>query len=428
MNYEKTLERIHYLNKFGSRPGLERIKMLLDMLGNPQDSLKFVHVAGTNGKGSVCQMISSVLNASGYKTGLFISPYVTDFRERIQIDNTLISKDDLCSVVDYVFSFVEMLREKDIIITEFEFVMAVSFEFFKRECVDAVVCETGLGGLLDCTNVIKPPLCAVLTSISLDHTDILGDTIEKIAEQKCGIIKSGSQVVSDIQGLETKKIIEKTCEDREVPLTFADKDEFTVLTSDLSGTKFLYKNKEYIIKLLGEHQLNNCAVAVKALEALKSRGFEISEDNLREGLLNAKNPARQEVMRKEPLILLDGAHNADGMASFAKGVEKYCVESKPLLIIGMLADKDSRGSLEFIKGLFDRVFTVPINNPRAMKSEDMAALCREYFHEVEACGDIVEALNKALTLAEKEKRALCICGSLYLAGEIRPLILDYLKK
>ena len=209
MNYEKTLERIHYLNKFGSRPGLERIKMLLDMLGNPQDSLKFVHVAGTNGKGSVCQMISSVLKASGYKTGLFISPYVTDFRERIQIDNTLISKDDLCSVVDYVFSFVEMLREKDIIITEFEFVMAVSFEFFKRECVDAVVCETGLGGLLDCTNVIKPPLCAVLTSISLDHTDILGDTIEKIAEQKCGIIKSGSQVVSDIQGLETKKIIEK---------------------------------------------------------------------------------------------------------------------------------------------------------------------------------------------------------------------------
>ncbi len=428
MNYEETLERIHSLNKFGSRPGLERIKMLLDMMENPQDFLKFVHVAGTNGKGSVCQMISSVLRCAGYRTGLFISPYITDFRERIQLNNEPISKEDLCQVVDYVFSLVHKLNEKDIIITEFEFVMAVSFEYFKRQAVDIVVCEVGLGGLLDCTNVIKPPLCAVLTSIGLDHTDILGDTLEKIAEQKCGIIKEGTFAVSEAQHDEVAQVILKTCEEKHVPCIITDSAQVCTLSADLGGTEFQYKGEAYRIKLLGEHQVDNALTAIETVDVLREKGFEITGENLKEGLVQAKNPARQEVLRENPLILLDGAHNADGMSTFSEGVKKYCKGRKPLLIMGMLADKDSRGSVEYIKGLFERVFTVPINNPRAMKSEDMAKLCSEYFDDVEAFEDIETALGKALEMAESEERALMICGSLYLAGEIRPLILKYLNK
>ncbi len=428
MNYENTLEKIHALNKFGSRPGLERIKMLLDMMGNPQDSLRFVHVAGTNGKGSVCQMISSVLRAAGYKTGLFISPYITDFRERIELDNEPISKEDLCEVSEYVFSLTEKLNERDIIITEFEFVMAVAFLYFRRQCVDIVVCEVGLGGLYDCTNVIKPPLCAVLTKIGFDHTDILGDTMDKISEQKCGIIKEGSAVVSDAQCDEALEVILKTCEEKQAPCVVAKPQEARIIKTDLCGTEFEYKGEDYSIKLLGEHQVSNALVALEAIGVLREKGLIISEENIRLGLINAKNPARQEVLSVKPLIFLDGAHNADGMSTFADGVKRYCKGQKPLLIIGMLSDKDSRGSLKYIEGLFDRVFTVPIDNPRAMKSGDMALLCGEYFESVEAFESIEAALEKALKIAQSEERPLCICGSLYLAGEIRPLILNYLSK
>ncbi|MDO5123520.1 MAG: folylpolyglutamate synthase/dihydrofolate synthase family protein [Eubacteriales bacterium] len=428
MNYEETLNKIHTLNKFGSRPGLDRILMLLEMMGNPQDSLRFVHVAGTNGKGSVCQMLSSVLSVSGYRTGLFISPYITDFRERIQLDNEPISKEDLCETAEYVFSLVEKLNARDIIITEFEFVMAVSFEYFRRQNADVVVCETGLGGLLDCTNVIKPPLCAVLTKIGFDHTNILGGTLTDIATQKCGIIKIGSSVVSDLQREEAKAVIDSTCENLNVPLIFARGKNIEVISSNLTGTEFTYKDKKYKITLLGEHQTQNAAVAIETVNVLREKGYDISEENLLVGLAQAKNPARQEIMREKPLILLDGAHNADGMSTFAKGIRALCKDKKPLLIMGMLADKDSKASLEYIKGEFQQVFTVPINNPRAMKSQDMAKLCEEYFDSVKAFQSLREALYEALRISEKEERPVAICGSLYLAGEIRPLILDYLKQ
>ncbi len=427
MDYGETLNKIHSLNKFGSRPGLERILMLLEMMGNPQDSLKFVHVAGTNGKGSVCQMVSSVLRAANYKTGLFISPYITDFRERIQIDNEPITKEDLCRVVDYVFSLMEKLNSRDIIITEFEFVMAVSFEFYKRQNVDIVVCETGLGGLLDCTNVIKPPVCAVLTRIGLDHTDILGETVEAIATQKCGIIKTGSVVVSDVQPDGATEIIKKICEEKYVDVTFADREKASILKTDLNGTKFKYKGNDYSIKLLGEHQVNNALVALETIEILKNRGFNITEENVKKGLKEAQNPARFEVMSEDPLVILDGAHNADGMSTFSRGVKALCKE-KPILIMGMLGDKDSKSSLEHIKGMFEYVLTVPINNPRAMTSENMTVLCKNYFENVTTYDSVKTALYDALNLVRDTRRPLCICGSLYLAGEIRPYILESLNK
>ncbi len=428
MDYCEALNKIHSLNKFGSRPGLERICLLLEKLGNPQDELKFVHVAGTNGKGSVCQMVSSVLRASGYKTGLFVSPYITDFTERIQINHIPIEREKLAEVSEYVFSFLEILYRDGIIITEFEFVMAVALEFYKREKVDVVVFETGLGGRLDCTNVIKAPLCAVLTRIGLDHTDILGDTIELIAKEKCGIIKEGSAVVTSEQPSEALSVIEKTCKELSVPLTLASKESFSEQRLSLSSSEFTYKGEKFTIHLTGEHQLQNAASAIATLEILRDKGFEnITSETLKQGLFDARNPARLEVLSENPLIILDGAHNKDGMETFAKSVRELS-KGKGVLIMGMLRDKDSRGSLELLDGMFTTVYTVPINNPRALSSQEMGELAREHFENVTVTQSVNEALEKALLEAESKKLPLFVCGSLYLAGEIRPLILQSLRK
>ena len=428
MNYSDALEKIHSLNKFGSRPGLERILKLLNMMGNPQDELKFVHVAGTNGKGSVCQMISSVLRVSGYRTGLFISPYITDFCERIQIDNTPIEREKLAEVAEYVFSFLEILNKDDIIITEFEFVMAVALEFYKRERVDVVVFETGLGGRLDCTNVIKAPVCTVLTRIGLDHTDILGDTIELIAKEKCGIIKEGSYIVSSEQDAGALSVIEETSKERGVPLCVAETSSFSQVELSLTHTDFTYKGEEIRLYLTGEHQVQNAAAAVAALEVLKNRGFfKINLSKIKEGFKEVRNPARFEVLSEEPLIILDGAHNKDGMETFAKTVKRLGVR-KGILIIGMLRDKDSRGSLEFIDGLFSTVYTVPVSNPRALSAEEMGEIAKGHYEEVIVTESVEEAFQKAYEKAQEEDASVFICGSLYLAGEIRPIILEALRK
>lgn len=428
MKYKDTLERIHSLNKFGSRPGLDRINMLLERMGNPEKDLKFLHVAGTNGKGSVCAVASSVLRESGYKTGLFISPYITDFCERIQINNEPISHEKLSEVAGYVFSLVDELNKNDIIITEFEFVMAVAFEYFKRERCDIVVLEVGLGGRLDSTNVIDPPLCGAITRIGLDHTDILGDTEEQIAKEKCGIIKKGTRVVSSPQTDNVKRVIEDTCKDLNVPLTFSDSLSLSVLSESIDGTSFVYKDTEMTLPLLGEHQVQNLKTALCALEELKASGFEnVTADTIKSGVESAVNPARFEVISKDPYLIIDGAHNPDGMSTFASAVKKYLKKDKGVLIIGMLADKDSRSSLKYIEGLFKDVYTVPINNPRAMTSKEMASLCKEYFDNVTPCENVSQVLIKALQKAKENNTHICVCGSLYLAGEIRPYAIEYTK-
>ena len=428
MGYKETLEKIHSLCRFGSRPGLDRINMLLEMLGNPQDELEFVHIAGTNGKGSTCQMISSVLRESGYKTGLFISPYITDFTERIQIDNTPIVQDKLVEVAEYVFSFVETLNKDDIIITEFEFVMAVAFEYFKRENTDIVVLETGLGGRLDCTNVIEPPVCTVLTRIGLDHTDILGDTIGKIAGEKCGIIKKGSRVVSSPQVAEAEAVIRRTCEDAEVALEFADESEFCNAEGTLNGNTFEYDGLKLNISLIGEHQLQNAAVALCTLNMLKESGFErICDASIVRGFAAAENPARFEVMSKSPVVILDGAHNEDGMKTFANTIGKFMGDRKGVLLMGMLKDKDSRNSVKLIEGMFDYVYTVTVDNPRTLTACELARICEGHFPNVAAIEDVGMAFDTAFAKALETDSHLCICGSLYLAGQLRPYIKEKLS-
>lgn len=429
MDYSAALERIHALNKFGSRPGLDRILMLLEKMGNPQDDLHFLHVAGTNGKGSVCALASSVLRASGYKTGLFISPFITDFCERIQINNISIPRDTLAEIAEYVFSYVDELNKDDVIITEFELVTALAFEYFRREGCDIVVLEVGLGGRLDSTNVIKSAVCTVLTRIGLDHTDILGDTIEKIAKEKCGIVKEKTRVVSSPQTDDAKKVIEDTCRAFGSSLVFSDILPLDVICDSIKGTNFRYKGKDITLPLLGGHQMQNLKTALCALESLKSAGYEnITADTVKEGVETAKNPARFELVCTDPVVVIDGAHNPDGMNTFSCAVKNYLKTTDGVLIIGMLSDKDSRSSLKYIEGLFEYVYTVPINNPRAMSSRDMAKLCKEYFKNVTPCEDVEQGLKKAFKKAKEKHTHICVCGSLYLAGEIRPYALKYVNR
>lgn len=428
MAYAETLQRIHALNKFGSRPGLDRVKMLLDTMGNPERDLEFVHIAGTNGKGSVSAVVSSSLVSSGYRTGLFISPYITDFCERIQIDGVPVSHEMLDEVAGYVFSLVDKLNTKGIIITEFEFVMCVGFECFKRQKCDIVVLEVGLGGRLDSTNVISAPVCTAITRIGLDHTDILGDTVEKIAAEKCGIIKSGTSVVSSPQPVGARDVLEKVCGDLAVPLRFSEDAELSVVHSGLDGTRFIYQGREHHLRLVGEHQIENVRTALCVLDELRARGFErITADSVSDGVGKAVNPARFERLGTDPDVIIDGAHNPDGMSTFAEAVRKYFADTKGVLIIGMLSDKDSASSLEYIGGMFSSVYTVPINNPRAMTSGKMAEVCAPYFAKVTACDNIGDAFAEAYAEAVESGVHLCVCGSLYLAGEIRPCIIRKLS-
>lgn len=419
------IDKIHSLDKFGSRPGLDRIKRFLDILGNPQDRLRFVHVAGTNGKGSVCALISSTLTAAGYKTGLFISPYITDFCERIQVNGRMIPVEVLENAVERTFPIIEQLREDDCIITEFEYVTALEFLIHSEVKCDIVVLETGLGGLLDCTNVIKPPLCSVITRIGLDHTAVLGDTIEEITIQKCGIIKPSSVAVTSAQDEEVMRIIVDDCRAKGVSLVKSGGISIKILEETIDGTKFEYNNSVITLPLIGSHQIENAKTALSALESIKA-DFPVSPDDIKIGFKNAVNPARFEVLSKNPLVILDGAHNPNGVCALKNALEKYVNKKPKLLVIGMLADKDSRSSLSILSGKFRKVYTVPVNNPRTLSSDELARECKSYFDNVESFASVFEAIDSALVSAKQTDCALVIAGSLYLAGEARSYIFDKL--
>ncbi len=427
MTYEQALEKIHSLDKFGSRPGLDRIEKLFSMLGDDLLEQKFIHVAGTNGKGSVCQMLSNVLRESGYKTGLFISPYITDFRERIQINNEMIEKQELCDAVEFLSPMLDTLNEQGIIITEFEFLTALAFYIFKKNGCDIIVCETGLGGLLDSTNLIKKPLCSVLTKIDLDHTAILGDTIELITEQKCGIIKSDSITVTSSQNDVSLEIIKETAKDKNNKLYLADDIGFSDIALSCDGCEFSYDNKKLFIPLIGEHQLQNAKTAICTLFALKENGvIEFTDKNLKEGFQNSHNPARFEMISKSPVILLDGAHNVNGISAFKNAIERF-TEQKRVLLIGMLKDKDVENAIELIKGMFDIVIVTDVPNVRNMDCYELADVCKRYFEKVVVSSTPQSAFDLALNIAKEDEYALCICGSLYLAGELRPYIMEKLN-
>lgn len=421
MLYSEALQYIHSLMRFGSRPGLERITELLKVLGNPQDDLEIIHVAGTNGKGSTSTMISSVLQYAGKKTGLYISPFVTEFNERIQINGQYISNDDLGVYTERVKSAVESIPDDGCPITEFEIITAVAFLYFKEMGCDAVVLEVGLGGRLDATNVIKKPKVSVVTRIALDHTGILGETEAEIAFEKCGIIKQDCPVVTTLDNSpESLEVIRKKAKTLNCELTVTDKSEVKVLCADIFGSEFLWQGETYKLKLAGKHQISN---ALNVVSAVKVAFSEISINAIKQGLENAVFPARCEVISKEPLVILDGSHNPNGTSALNELLTDSDIKNSTA-IVGFMADKDISDALQCLKQKFNKIITVKVqSNSRTMEAEDLAILCKGICDNVM----VAESYEEALELV-KEDSTVIVFGSLYLAGDIRPLLLNRFRQ
>ena len=412
MNFNESVEYIHSLLAFGIKPGLERISMLLDLLNNPQDKLKIVHIAGTNGKGSTSTMISNMLIASGKKTGLFTSPYVIDFCERIQIDGENVDKTLFAECVTEVREKIEELNRQNIIITEFEAITVSAFMcFVKAEC-EYVVLEVGLGGRFDATNVVKKPEAVVITSISLDHVAILGDTIEKIAFEKCGIIKENVPVItSSNQCDDALKVIRETCENKNCNLVITNPKETEILDDSIFGTVFAYNGKVFKTKLTGNHQIEN---TVNAIECAKALG--LNEIAIASGIEKTKMIARMEIIGENPLIIRDGGHNEGCAEALYSFLTKYNVKNIKMLI-GLMADKDVEGYVKKIAPLCKSVVTVTPSNPRAINGEALKEITEKYCDDVNYINNPKEGYKYILSNS-KEDETVLICGSFYLMSDI----------
>ena len=423
MTYEEALNYIHGLLKFGIKPGLDRVKMLCDNLGNPEDCLSFIHVAGTNGKGSVCAMLESIFRHNGMKTGLFISPYITNFTERLSINNIPISNNDFAHYISKMQPIIEKMINENNSPTEFEVLTSLAFLYFKENNTDIVVLETGLGGLLDSTNIIKSPKASVITSISMDHTDILGNTINEIALQKCGIIKKNGITISyPNQDINALSVIMEQCALKNNTLYMANLNSVKILESNIYGNKFIYRDIEVNLPLIGNHQILNAITAIETTFALNQHGYDISESAVTKGTKNVTFPARFEVFNKNPFIILDGAHNPDAIKKLYDNLAFLFEGKKITAICGILNDKDYEKSLSLIAPKINRFIAVSPNNNRALSSIKLADTAKKFCNNVKYFNNINEALQNALNNLHPDD-VLIIFGSLYLAGEIRPLLI-----
>lgn len=407
---------------WNSRLGLVRMRELLERLGNPHDRLRFVHVAGTNGKGSICALTSQVLRAAGYKTGLYISPHINRFHEHIQIDGVPISDEALVNMAQRVQNEADRMADPP---TEFERITAMAFlHFLESEC-DIVVLEVGLGGRLDATNVIAQPDVAVIAPVSLDHVKELGDTVEKIAVEKAGIIKPGSRVVSSPQQSGVARVLRDVCAMQNVSIEFLDKNDVTITENSLDGVSFSYKStKDIELHLLGTFQPQNASVVIMVVEQLRSLGWKISESALREGLCQTRWPARFEIIHKNPWVIVDGGHNQQCMESLAENFHTYFPHKKITFVIGFMADKDYRNMLDIILPFAKRVFTVTPDNPRSMPAGELAAYIRtQGTREVKACISVEAGMMDALN-SETGEGVICATGSFYMAGAIRSMFVS----
>ncbi len=418
MTGSEAIEYIHSRLTFGSVLGLDRIKELCRMLGNPQEKLRFIHVAGTNGKGSISTMISETLIDAGCQTGLFTSPFVVDFRERIQLNGELITMEDLGEITARVKEQANILDSKGMNPTEFEILTATAFLYFYEKKCDAVVLEVGLGGLYDSTNIIKNTDVCVITSISFDHVAILGNTIKEIATNKAGIIKENSAVAVYPQLFgDADDVITETAKAKNCKLYKADKSKIDILKNDFLGTEFIYKGKKIKTQLIGEHQVYNAATAFEACTALIERGFNITESNIINGIYNATVPARVQIISKEPMIMVDGGHNADGVEALCKILKSSFSDYKITAIMGMMKDKDVDSAVAMTAPLYDKIITVTVNNPRSISASELKEKAEKYCKNVVACENPREAyLNEKSKIGQGEM--LLVSGSLYLASEI----------
>ncbi len=430
MNYTEAISYIKDTAKFGSKLGLERTEKILEYLGNPHKKIKTIHIAGTNGKGSTTAMLTKILVTSGYKVGCYISPYIEEFEERMQINNKNIPKDDLAEIVTEVSKAVEKVIAGDYgNPTEFEIITCAGFLYFERNNVDFAVVEVGLGGRLDSTNVINPEL-SIIGSISLDHVAILGDTLEKIAFEKGGIIKNETPVVLYPQEDCVTKVIEDICDMKDAPLVKVNRDNATFVgVNDTEGQrvtqslkiKTLKDGYEVSLALLGVHQVQNCNVVINSCEALMDMGVKITKESIIDGLKAVKWPGRLEIMKRKPLVVMDGAHNIDGIKKLAESIDTYFKYKNMVLILGILADKQVDEMINTICPKGSKIIAVTPHSERAELCEDLREkiiLCNE---NCEAVMDYEEAYRKALSYCDEDDMVV-ISGSLYMVGDMRKII------
>ncbi len=417
MTYQEALSYIHSRPRGLPKPGLERIEELLSLMGDPHKKLKYVHVAGTNGKGSCCAMMGSILRAAGYKTGLYTSPFIHRFNERMQINGKAIPDAELAEIANFVRSKAEEMSRPCV---EFEIVTAIGFEYFARNKCDIVVLEVGMGGKFDATNVIDCPECALICSIGFDHMDFLGNSLAEIASEKAGIIKEGGAVACyPLQEDEVISLLASECRKKGASLRIAEDDEIELHYDDLSGQDFCYCDDTPLhLNLLGDHQCRNAATVLEAVEILRQKKWKIKPEAVEKGLREVKWPARFELLSEKPYVVADGGHNVPCAEALRGNLEYYFEGKKAVMVIGMMADKDVEGFLDVIAPCAGAFVCVPVDNPRALKPEKLAEKLRKYKKTCLVAPSVAEGIAMAKGAAGKGG-LVCATGSLYLMGPVR---------
>lgn len=429
MQYKDAIDYVYSRRKFSKSSSLERIRALLSALGDPQKRMKTVHIVGTNGKGSVSTMMSSALTQAGIKTGLFTSPFVTEFCERIQIDGSYIPKSEFAKIIEEVKEKSDELEKFRLTPTFFETVFAAAMLYFQKCGCEFAVIEAGIGGRDDSTNVIDPPEVCVLTSVSLDHTEVLGDTAEKIAEAKCGVIKSGASVVSfpknrgkldfSEQRRDVCGVIERVCREKGCELVFPNGEDVKVISADIQSSVFSYLGQTYKINFCADHQIANALCSINVLKLLQKKGFPIKDEDIVSGLEKAFIPARMETVSTSPLTVIDGGHNEGCMRALVKMIDKYLKGRKITALLGFMKDKDYKSSIQIIEPYCENIVFTLCDIHRGEEPTALKAACGKK-ENVYCESDILKAYEKAKTLCGD---GVLICaGSFYLVSEIRKIL------
>ncbi len=417
MTKNEALELIHAADWRGSVPGLERVSELLSLMGDPQEKLRCIHIAGTNGKGSTAAMLAEVLKRAGYRTGLYISPHLSSYNERMSVDGEYISDEDFCACAEAVAEKLPLMKD---VPTEFERVTAMGFKYFADRGCDLVVLEVGLGGRLDATNAIRRPALSVICNLDLEHTEYLGDTIEKIAFEKAGIIKTGRPVVLYGQTPEAEGVVRARCEELGCSLRVTDAKELSIVSESLFGQVIDYRERKNVaLSLIGRYQAMNAMTVLDSIDELRKLGYVISEEAVRSGLENTVWPGRFQVLMRDPVMMVDGAHNPNGVRALAKCLKAYMPGRKFTFVMGVMADKDYGEMLEEIGPLAEAFIAVtPGGSKRALASSSLREKIEtELGVRTFDAGSVEEGLNEAVKRREAGSDVI-IFGSLYQVGEV----------
>lgn len=423
MTYEAALGFIHGATRVGARDGFARMERMLEILGNPHHKLKFIHVAGTNGKGSTATMTANILTRAGYRTGLFISPYVVDFRERIQLDGRLIPKEELAAAVEALQPAFAQVKAEIAECTEFETVTLIALWWYARQGCDYVVLEAGIGGRSDKTNVIPAPAVAVLTSISFDHTHILGNTLAAIADNKSGIIKPGCRaaVYCDLPA-EALEVVQKRCAEVGVTPNIPNMGRLEILHLGAEGSDIRYKGQAYHVPLIGRHQIFNTLTVLAVCEELRAQGAVLPYETVRDAIADTRFVGRCERLRTDPLCIIDGAHNIDGARALGRVIDEVMADRRVTLVMGMLADKDYRESITLLAGRADRFIAVTPDSYRSLPAAEAAEVAKMVCGDVAVVEKPAEGALYALRTAAPDE-VIIACGSLYMIGEVKQALL-----